>query len=176
MSKFIEPVRPAVAITAEEFNSQWKLLLGGDPELAFVAIEQLSQPGALRWLSAELLKPQPTLDQAKIAQWLEDLDSPRYALREKATTELSRLGDEVVPYLQKAAASKPSAEAARRLRDLLEKTGPYNLRGEKLRQWRALEVVERIRTPEARELLRKLAAGSPERLLTREAKIALMRE
>jgi len=175
LSKFTRPSGAVRRLTDDDFRADWKRLLDSDAETAYAAIERLSQPAALSWMSAELLKPPPKLDVTRLAAWIEDLDNPRYSAREKATIELSRLGDDAAPYLRKALAGRPTAEAARRLRDLLERTGPYNLRGEKLRQWRALEVLERIRTPESRELLRKLAAGPPERLLTVEAQIALKR-
>jgi len=44
-----------------------------------------------------------------------------------------------------------------------------------LRQARALEVLEAIRTPEARALLEELSKGAAEAWLTREAKTALAR-
>jgi hypothetical protein len=44
-----------------------------------------------------------------------------------------------------------------------------------LRQTRALEALEQIRSPEARKLLERLAAGAPEARLTREAQAALER-
>ena len=45
-------------------------------------------------------------------------------------------------------------------------------------QWpglRAVEVLERIGTPEARQVLAKLADGAPEARLTQEAKASLQR-
>jgi len=40
---------------------------------------------------------------------------------------------------------------------------------------RGLEVLEHIATPEAKQVLQKLAAGAPDARLTREAKAALQR-
>jgi len=174
ITKIVGDAAKPAPVSADQFAAEWRQLLAGDAKRAFLAVERLGHPDALPFFEKELLKPAPKLDAAKIDQWLRDLDSTRFADREQATAELAKLGDAAAPNLKKALEQKPSAEAARRLRELLDKTGLYNLTGEKLRQWRALEAIERIRTPAARELLRKLAAG-PEGLLAEEARIALKR-
>jgi hypothetical protein len=57
----------------------------------------------------------------------------------------------------------------------LDKLAGVGAKGEPLRQARAVEVLEHIATPQAREVLRQLAAGAPGAWLTREAKAALER-
>ena len=52
--------------------------------------------------------------------------------------------------------------------------GPFPT-GERLRQQRSLELLERLGTPAARRLLADLAAGAPEASLTLEARAALRR-
>ena len=49
------------------------------------------------------------------------------------------------------------------------------LQGDQLRAFRAVEVLERIGTPEARQVLQALAAGAPGALLTTSAQAALKR-
>jgi hypothetical protein len=74
-----------------------------------------------------------------------------------------------------ALANNPSAEARRRLEPLLAKVERQELSSTALRQVRATEVLEHIATPEARDLLKNLAAGATEARLTQEAKAALER-
>jgi hypothetical protein len=58
----------------------------------------------------------------RIRRLIDDLDSPRFRVREAATGELARLGAQAVPALQAALRRPASAEAARRLARLL---APY---------------------------------------------------
>jgi hypothetical protein len=59
--------------------------------------------------------------------------------------------------------------------ELPDKRTSLLLKGERLRAYRAIEVLERIGTPEARQLLQTLAAGAPGALLTTTAQAALKR-
>jgi hypothetical protein len=96
-------------------------------------------------------------------------------VRDQALTELRRLGEQAAPALRKAREGRPSAEAARQAKQLLaEVEGPVT-DPERLRQLRAVEVLERIATPAAREVLEALAKGAPGARLTQEAKASLER-
>jgi hypothetical protein len=66
-----------------------------------------------------------------------------------------------------------SAEVKRRVEHVLESAD--RLTPELLRQMRAVEVLEHLDTPEARELLARLAGGADGALQTREAQAALAR-
>jgi len=63
-------------------------------------------------------------------------------------------------------------ERIERLLDLLKGKGP-NL--EAVRPTRALELLERVGTPEAKQVLEELAKGDPDAPLTREARATLQR-
>ena len=80
-----------------------------------------------------------------------------------------------VETLDKALAAQPPLETRQRLEELRGKMTGMLLQGERLRAFRAVEVLDRIGTPEARELLRTLADGAPEALLTTSARAALKR-
>jgi hypothetical protein len=61
------------------------------------------------------------------------------------------------------------------LEDLEAKAATLALSGERLRMARAIEILERIGTPEAREVLQVLASGAPGALPTVHAQAALRR-
>src|SRR5262249_23559723 len=104
-----------------------------------------------------------------VAQWIAELDSDTFAVREKANEELEKLGDAVAGELRQALRSPPSLEARRRLEALLDKVQGALVAGERLRSVRAVETLEQIGTPEARQLLESLAKGAPGARLTQEA-------
>src|SRR5262249_20943196 len=111
----------------------------------------------------------------KIEQLVTDLDSDKFQVRTAATAQLKALGELAEPALRRALAGDPSAEVRRRVEQLLEKVQEWAPPPERLREVRAVDVLERAATPEARKLLHELAKGAPEARLTREARAALDR-
>jgi len=88
--------------------------------------------------------------------------------------ELEALGPLAEASLRKALAGQPSLETRRHLETLLDRFDPARS-AEGLRMLRALEVLERVGTTEARRVLEAWAGGAAEATLTREAKAALDR-
>jgi len=86
-----------------------------------------------------------------------------------------KMGECVVPALNKALAGDPSLETKKRLQDLRKQVSGVVLSGARLRADRAVEILERIGTPEARHLLQVLADGAQEALVTTTAREALAR-
>jgi hypothetical protein len=124
------------------------------------------------------LKQAPALspgEHERVVRWLADLDSARFAVRERASAELARLGDMARPDLKKALADHPALEVRRRVERLLEKIEQRVPAGDELRAPRAVEVLENIATPAASKLLEALAGGAAGAGLTREAMEALAR-
>ena len=68
---------------------------------------------------------------------------------------------------------EPDGEA--KLKELLKKMEDGSVSGGRLRELRALEVLEAVGTPEARKLLQELAKGAASAALTQEAKASLDR-
>jgi hypothetical protein len=89
---------------------------------------------------------------------------------------LEKLGEAVAPALREVLAGEPSAETRRRAQSLLEKlAGRNHLSSDRLRSLRAIEVLEKIGTPEARQVLKTVATGVEASLQTRAAREALGR-
>ncbi|MBO0699336.1 MAG: hypothetical protein J2P46_13150, partial [Zavarzinella sp.] len=110
----------------------------------------------------------------RIERWIADLDSDKYAERERASQELGLILDEAEPHLKKALRGNPSAEARRRL-ELLVQTRSAGTTGRELQRLRVVEVLEHIATPAAAAVLQKLATSLPDTRAAQDAKAALAR-
>ncbi len=126
-------------------------------------------------LMTDRLRPVAPLPAERVGDLLRKLDSPTFAVREKARAELESLGDQVEAALRRALRQAEGLELKRRLEGLIEKIERPLTGGETLRAVRAVEVLESIATPEARALLESLARGDPAARLTREARSAIER-
>ena len=126
-------------------------------------------------LLRELLLPAVAPDATRVGRLLADLDSGDFAVRVKATAELEALGDLAEPALRRALEGHPSLEVRRRVERLLSKLEGTITDPEKLRVLRALEVLEQIGTPEAGRVLKTIAGGADEALVTRQAKESVRR-
>src|SRR5262249_7483471 len=114
-------------------------------------------------------------DPQKIRRLIADLDDDVFAVREAAQKALAKLGAVAEPVLRETLDNNPSAETRRRIEGLL---AIYTLGApdpEILRRLRAVQVLEQLATPEARQVLHALARGAAGDRLTREAKTALQR-
>jgi hypothetical protein len=112
-----------------------------------------------------------TQDAGRTARLIAELDSEQFSSRQRASAALAKLGDAAEPDLRLALRRTRSAEQRRRLGQLLDKLAEDA--PEPLRACRALEVLERIGTAEAKSVLEVLAGGAAEARLTREARTAL---
>jgi WD40 repeat protein len=115
----------------------------------------------------------PTDEQLK--KWLGDLGNRQYAIREAAQKLLARTGELGAAALRSAQASTADAEVRQRIARLLEVAQDPASRPEQLRDLRAIEVLERVGTPDAKRLLTALEKGEPNAFVTHEAKAALKR-
>jgi hypothetical protein len=154
----------------------WDDLAGADAARAYDAVCALAaRPEAsLRWL-AEHLHPAAEPPPGRVDHLLRDLDSNQFAERQRATRELEQLGELAEAALRKALAGNPSLEVRQRIERLLNKEARLEPAPDRLRAWRAVEVLEAIGTPAAREILAGLARGAPAAGLTQRAKAAVER-
>lgn len=136
-------------------DTAWRDLGDASADAAFRAmLHLLAAPEALPRLVRAKLKPPPPADPKRVAKLIDDLDSDTFAVREKATEELSRAGSSAREPLRRAARGL-SAEARRRAEDLLDKLNAA-ADADRLRALRATEVLGRIGSPPAREALREM--------------------
>jgi len=164
----------AIGLTQEEKNRIWESLADADAALAFKAMRQLlARPGPAAAFLVGRLKPIAPADRTVVEQRISDLDAADFAVREKANAELAKVVDQAEPLLRKALKTAPSAEAKRQIEGLLD--GIETLSAERLRELRALEVLERLDTAEARKLLGEIAGGAKNARLTNDAKAAIGR-
>src|SRR5213078_2444880 len=100
---------------------------------------------------------------------LANLDAKQFKVRQAAALELEKLGDLAGDAINKRLAAKPPLEVAQRLESLRDKLGAPLSPGPLLQALRAVEVLEGIGTPEARQLLESLASGAAGHRLTMDA-------
>jgi WD40 repeat protein len=174
VAHLIRGAKPQAALV--DAAACWSDLAGRDAARAYDAMCMLAaDPSqAVRFLK-DHLPPAAPADADKIAKLIAELDSDEFTVREKANEELDKISDAAAPLLRKALEADPSPEACKRLEKVLARAAGKAPSGEQLRSLRAVELLEMMATPEARQLLQKLAAGAPDARLTREAKAALER-
>jgi WD40 repeat protein len=160
--------------TRRELEQRWQDLVSNDGPRAVQAVWDLvaSPEQALPLLRQRVPSVQP-VDAGTLARLLSDLDSDAFPTRTRATRELERMVDLLEPTLRRHLKEPPSLEVRRRLEQILRTMDPPA--SERLRALRAVEVLEYMGTPEAKEHLQSLARGAPRARLTREAQAALER-
>jgi hypothetical protein len=177
VTKVGPPAPRSGELKPRDVESRWADLASDDAAKGFEAICALAAaPGAAVPFFKENLKP-ASVDATRIERLIADLDSDRFEARQGASSDLEKMGELAVPLLCKALDGKPSLETARRIQELLDRAegGSGTLSGDRLRSLRVVEVLEKMGTPEARQLLQDLAKGAPGALLTRAAQAALDR-
>jgi WD40 repeat protein len=115
------------------------------------------------------LRPAKAVDTKKIERWVVDLDSDELATRERASRELEKAGEQAEEALRKLIDGKPTLEARQRAERLLGKLAAPFTEEDRLREMRAVEVLERIGNAEAMRVLETLAGGARGAWQTREA-------
>lgn len=161
-------------LTARDAEMYWTALLNEDAAKAYDAVWRLvaAPEQAVPFLSKQL-HPVKHPDAKTVARWIADLDSDDFAVRQKASDELSKVVETIKPALRDALTGKPSLETRRRVQQLLDQTHDWT--PDRLRVHRAIQALEHIGIPSAQEVLQALADGAPGARRTEEAKAALRR-
>jgi WD40 repeat protein len=160
--------------TGQQLEALWADL-GGDSVKGLQAAQRLTaSPAAVKMLGARL-KSVPPLDEERVRQLVRDLDDRLFTKRRRAEKELTELGEGAARALGEALKGNLSTEARQRVEATLKLGRSGMLAGERLREVRAVEVLEAVGSAEALAVLRQLAGGAAEARLTREARAALER-
>ena len=155
----------------------WAALAGLEAQPAYAAIADLAAaPDRAVPLLRRELKPAPAPPtDAELDRAFAGLDSDDFDTREKESSRLAEWGELAVPGVRKRLDKTESAEVRRRALDFLSQFDPATLKPDRLRQLRAVELLEGIGTPAAADVRSELAKGAAEAPLTREAVAALER-
>jgi WD40 repeat protein len=169
--------RPApIALKAAQLAALWKELAAPEASRAARALRSLAgAPGeAVPFLQARMLGGTKE-EIERFAPLIRKLDDDQFEVRDKAQKELESWEDVAAPALRKALQGNPTPEVRTRLQQLLDRLKEPDAESERLRGLRVVELLERIGTTEAQDVLKKLAAGVPEAVLTKEAAASLGR-
>lgn len=167
------PRRPEV----KRPSQAWDDLAATDARTAFAAMVGLiAHPADAVELLRERLRPRPALDEKRLARLVAGLDDETYRARQRAVAELTALGERARPALRKAA-REGSLDARRAAEDLLARLdgAHVGVPVEVLRGLRAVEVLERIGTKSARQVLAEAARNAASPAVREVASAALSR-
>ncbi len=166
--------KPVEKLAAGDLQTQWQALsLPGGPKV-HEAIARLSQhPGAVVPYFKARFKTLKEVNPRDLAQKIKDLDDDDFFVRERASLFLTEWIDTAVPLLRDVVAKSKSPEAIYRARLILANHKPHPEYA--WREFRAIEVLEKMAVPAAGDLLEFLADEVPTSPRAREAQAALNR-
>jgi RNA polymerase sigma factor (sigma-70 family) len=171
------PKAPGAAeLSPAELEGLWADLAGADAVRAWSAVWRLSAspPQALP-LARDYLAHAADADPRRIKRLIAELDDDAFAVRERASEELEKLGAAAELALRAALAATGSAEVRQRVTRLLDKLAAPGGQSEARRLPRLVTLLELLATPEARRALEAAAKGDADARLTRDAAAALQR-
>ncbi len=165
--------KPAMKVDADKL---WDELATRDAKLSRAVLAQLAgdADGTLKRVEKQL-RPYFAPDAAELDRLVMQLESAAFAERQAAFTKLDGYGPPIVAGLRARFRLPATLEGQRRVQQLLEKHDPVDIAPQRLRELRALELLEEIAGPRVEKLLAALAAGSPEAPLTHDARSTLAR-
>jgi RNA polymerase sigma factor (sigma-70 family) len=168
---------PNKAPDERQLAAWWADLAGDDAGRAYAAVWKLGElPGSIFLpFLREHMQEVPGPDTKEVRQLVKDLDSDSFDVREKAQKRLEELGGTAETELRAALSKDPSPDVKRRLETLLASRPLPATSPKTLRRLRAMQVVERLGSPEARPILADLAEGGAHPAEKYEARAALER-
>ena len=161
---------------AKQLEMSWNDLAASDAGAVNRAIGVLAAAGDRTIeLLQEQLKPAPVRNPAELPKMIGRLSHSDAAERAAAAGEITQFGMKAAPALYDALRAKPPVEVRRRIEAVLEAVGEFPISADDLRRARAIQVLERIGTPAAKQILKTLATGDATTEAAADAKAALDR-
>jgi len=159
------------SLTAVEIKEHWQTLRELPAQPAWQSMSVLiSHPAITIHFMGENLKPRSF--ERRASELIDDLNHKVFARREQAEKELLSMGKGIEPFLREAAQSN-LLEQSRRAKKLLEALPEFDLH--QIRNIRAVEVLERIGSKDAKALIERLAKGPEDDPLAKEARQSIQR-
>lgn len=160
-------------------NTLWVALRKKEAAEAWQAMHLLAQnPDVALPLLREHLQP-ASAPEKEIAYLLAQLDDDNFQVRSRAEVQLEKMGEVIEPALQDALAKKPNPEVLNCIKRLLAKIAESALQSglypSQLQAFRGVEVLERIGTPAARQVLEELSRLPARYVQAAESTAALQR-
>lgn len=171
--KIFARARPCDALNDDDLSALWKRLASEASDAYAAQTSLLHAPARSVPFLAKYLQPVPAIDPKRVSDWINGLDAEEFPVREKAMKELEHRGELVRQPLERALNSASSVESRQRLERLV--LALDRLKPSELQQLRAIEVLERIGTPEAFEIIQRVSKGNPDSLATAEGRKAIAR-
>lgn len=169
-------VGKAADFAAVGLDEAFRLLTSTDAIQAQRGMEFLyRRPGEAIKLCGERIAIPTGTPAEKITKLIADLGSEDYRDRHAATKDLEAIGAEAFESLNNVAEKSTNPEVRKLAGEIIKRLEASALKGDELRSFRAVELLENIGTPDARALLVKWAAGPKGHRMTNEAFTALTR-
>jgi WD40 repeat protein len=168
-----------VLVGEKELQDLWSDLANPKAGPAYRAVWRLaSTPQQALPFLGKRLRPAEARNGTRIARLVADLDSNSFAVREAAERQLAELGRQAELELRRTMIGKSSAELQKRGKRLLQRWSGLEqsvVPSHELRGLRAIAILEYVGTPNARQILERIAKGAEKESLTKAAKASLRR-
>src|SRR5207249_2649442 len=111
LSKIKRSSLQAKALKPADLEVCWEALAGNDAGTAFAQmLDLVAAPKDTVPFLKDRLNPAAPLDLKRVEELIRQLDDDQFKVRDPAAEELLKLGEQVVPALDKALAGKPAPE------------------------------------------------------------------
>jgi hypothetical protein len=170
-------LNPAAAHVDDAALDKLWVELGGDNELRLQLVRKAFRAAPKQAVEVLGKKVQPVARDLlqRVEQHITNLDDDAFTKRDQAMKELQGLAHQFAPLLEARLKQVSAGETRNRLTFILKQMGEEKPPRSLVMELRALTLLEEIGSPEARDLVSRLADGAPQARLTVEARTVLGR-